>query len=179
MGREKRGSASGAHPPRRTVNVKSGQASAGRIITYQRTGPPAILPFSISPPTRYVKHRDALPYRAGRKLTAILYLNEGWEREHGGELRLWPEGGSRCAAGVGALSSGEGAMKGGGASSSRQGAMSRRDGAMNSGKGVAEPLKPLVVAPLADRLIIFISSLQHEVLPSWADRCACGEGGIR
>ena len=43
---------------------------------------------------RYVKHRDALPYKAGRKLTVIYYLNEQWEQGHGGELRIWPTDGS-------------------------------------------------------------------------------------
>lgn len=85
--------------------------------------------------SRYVKHRDALPYRAGRKLTAILYLNEGWQREHGGELRLWP--------------------------------------AVEDNQ---PPAPPLIVAPLADRLVIFISSLEHEVLPSWAHRSVFREG---
>lgn len=68
---------------------------------------------------RYVKHRDALPYKAGRKLTLIYYLNENWRPEHGGELRLWP------------LPEGE--------------------------------APPLTLAPVRDRLVVFISSLEHEV----------------
>ena len=76
---------------------------------------------------RYVKHRDALPYKAGRKLTVIYYLNEGWRPEHGGELRIWPEQG--------------------------------------------DP-QPVTLAPRADRLLVFISSLEHEVLPAWAPRYA-------
>ena len=78
--------------------------------------------------TRYVKHRDALPYQAGRKLTVIYYVNAGWRPAHGGELRLWPEP--------------EGAAP------------------------------PVVLAPVADRLVCFISSLEHEVLPAWAPRFA-------
>ena len=39
---------------------------------------------------RYVKHRDALPYKAGRKLTVIYYLNAHWRPGDGGELRIWP-----------------------------------------------------------------------------------------
>ena len=77
---------------------------------------------------RYVKHRDALPYQAGRKLTVIYYVNAGWHPAHGGELRLWPEP--------------EGAAP------------------------------PVVLAPVADRLVCFISSLEHEVLPAWAPRFA-------
>ena len=74
---------------------------------------------------RYVKHRDALPYKAGRKLTAIYYVNAQWRAADGGELQLWP--------------------------------------------GDAPPVR---VAPRADRLVIFISSLWHEVLPAWGSRCA-------
>jgi SM-20-related protein len=40
---------------------------------------------------RYVRHRDAWPHKPGRKLTLILYLNEGWRPGHGGCLRIWPE----------------------------------------------------------------------------------------
>ena len=75
---------------------------------------------------RYVKHRDALPYKAGRKLTVIYYLNPGWQPAHGGELRIWPPDGS----------------------------------------------EPVVVAPRADRLVLFVSSLEHEVLPAWRPRYA-------
>ena len=77
---------------------------------------------------RYVKHRDALPYKAGRKLTVIYYLNAEWQEGHGGELQIWP----------------------------------------SEEVGVV----PLRVPPLADRLLVFISSLEHEVLPSWRPRFA-------
>jgi len=79
--------------------------------------------------SRYAKHRDALAYRAGRKLTVILYLNSGWESAHGGELRLWP------------APTQEGAER-----------------------------EPVTVSPLADRLLLFVSSLEHEVLPAWKPR---------
>jgi SM-20-related protein len=44
---------------------------------------------------RYARHRDALagvspPGRPPRRLTAIYYLNDGWEPSHGGQLRLYP-----------------------------------------------------------------------------------------
>jgi SM-20-related protein len=44
---------------------------------------------------RYVRHRDAFAGARGpnRRLTAITYLNPGWEPAHGGLLRLFPEGG--------------------------------------------------------------------------------------
>ena len=73
---------------------------------------------------RYVKHRDALPYRPGRKLTLIYYSNDEWVPESGGELQLW----------------------------------------------LKEGRDPIKIAPLADRLVVFISSLEHEVLPSWQTR---------
>ena len=38
---------------------------------------------------RYVRHRDAFEGSADhRRVTAIVYLNEGWVPAHGGELRL-------------------------------------------------------------------------------------------
>lgn len=41
--------------------------------------------------TRYIKHRDAAPSEyAGRKLTALFYLNAEWSNKDGGELHLWP-----------------------------------------------------------------------------------------
>jgi SM-20-related protein len=44
-----------------------------------------------APGARYVKHRDAFPGQDNRRLTAIVYLNEGWQPEHGGELELCVE----------------------------------------------------------------------------------------
>jgi hypothetical protein len=76
----------------------------------------------------YVKHRDALPYQAGRKLTMIYYLNERWRPEDGGELQLWPEWPAGQA--------------------------------------------PVRVAPRSDRLLFFVSSLEHEVMPTWRPRYA-------
>ena len=77
---------------------------------------------------RYVKHRDALPYKAGRKLTLIYYLNTNWRPGHGGELHIWPND--------------------------------------------HESTMPVLVEPVADRLVIFVSSLEHEVLPAWHPRYA-------
>ena len=39
---------------------------------------------------RYVRHSDVSPAVANRRVTAILYLNEGWEPGHGGQLLLYP-----------------------------------------------------------------------------------------
>ena len=77
---------------------------------------------------RYVKHRDALPYKAGRKLTVIYYLNDQWGARPRGELRIWP-----------------------------------------SDEADEEPV---TIELVADRLLIFISSLEHEVLPAWCPRYA-------
>lgn len=41
---------------------------------------------------RYVRHRDAFPGQSNRRVTAIYYANPGWRLEHGGLLRLYPEG---------------------------------------------------------------------------------------
>ncbi len=43
--------------------------------------------------SRYTRHRDAFMGDDNRRLTAILYLNEGWEPAHGGLLRLHLETG--------------------------------------------------------------------------------------
>lgn len=44
-----------------------------------------------SPGAKYVKHRDAFPGQDNRRLTAIVYLNEGWQPADGGELELCVE----------------------------------------------------------------------------------------
>jgi SM-20-related protein len=40
---------------------------------------------------RYVRHVDALPGKNVRQVTAVLYLNPSWRREHAGHLRLHVE----------------------------------------------------------------------------------------
>ena len=42
--------------------------------------------------TRYVRHSDVSPTVPHRRVTAILYLNEGWTPSQGGELLLYPSG---------------------------------------------------------------------------------------
>ena len=44
-----------------------------------------------APGARYVRHRDAFAGQDNRRVTAIVYLNEGWVPEHGGQLRLHVE----------------------------------------------------------------------------------------
>lgn len=76
--------------------------------------------------SRYVRHADAFPGGPNRTLTAIYYLNEGWEPAHGGALRLF-----------------------------------------------REPAPPLDLPPILDRLVVFLAGrVEHEVLPSWAERLA-------
>jgi len=41
---------------------------------------------------RYQRHRDSFRGQQGRRVTAIFYLNPGWQPAHGGSLRLHPEG---------------------------------------------------------------------------------------
>ena len=134
---------------------------------------------------RYVKHRDALPYKAGRKLTLIYYLNAGWRPEHGGELRLWPREGDPvvvppvadrlCAADLDRPSSAR-----------RRLPLSRMTGrtffhhtppsALSSARSRcprchALPSQPLRSPPRC-RSVCFVSSLEHEVLPAWRPRYA-------
>ncbi|MDP1824550.1 MAG: 2OG-Fe(II) oxygenase [Archangium sp.] len=40
------------------------------------------------PGAHYARHRDAFPGQDNRRVTAIVYLNEGWGPQHGGQLRL-------------------------------------------------------------------------------------------
>ncbi|EOD39620.1 hypothetical protein EMIHUDRAFT_200170 [Emiliania huxleyi CCMP1516] len=42
---------------------------------------------------RYSQHSDVSPAAPNRRVTAILYLNNGWESDHGGELVLHPPDG--------------------------------------------------------------------------------------
>jgi SM-20-related protein len=42
----------------------------------------------------YVRHRDAFPGQANRRVTAIFYANPDWRPEHGGLLRLYLEEGT-------------------------------------------------------------------------------------
>jgi Rps23 Pro-64 3,4-dihydroxylase Tpa1-like proline 4-hydroxylase len=86
-------------------------------------------------PVGYVKHRDSAPSPyAGRKLTVIYYLNPGWEASrHGGRLRIWP-----CA---------------------KENLFPEEPGADPPPTG----LDPVWVEPALDRLVVFRSSLEHEV----------------
>lgn len=40
------------------------------------------------PGAKYVRHRDTFPGDDNRRVTAIVYLNSGWQPTHGGQLRI-------------------------------------------------------------------------------------------
>ena len=84
-----------------------------------------------------------------RRLTAILYLNDDWQKQHGGALRLWPPG-----------SAGEGEGEGAGA-----------DAGGAEAKVKAEP--HIDIAPIANRVVVFMSSaIEHQVCASFHPRVA-------
>ena len=45
-----------------------------------------------APGAKYVRHLDAFRGQSNRRLTAIVYLNDGWQPAHGGALRLFTDG---------------------------------------------------------------------------------------
>lgn len=53
--------------------------------------------FALYPPGRfYQRHRDQHAASDARKISTVLYLNEGWEVEDGGELVLYTAAGPRA-----------------------------------------------------------------------------------
>lgn len=81
---------------------------------------------------RYVRHSDVGPQTPDRRLTVIYYMNQHWQQDHGGVLRLYLPVRSRSQSSI----------------------------------------EPFDVAPLFDRLLVFRSEIEHEVLPSAAPRLA-------
>jgi Rps23 Pro-64 3,4-dihydroxylase Tpa1-like proline 4-hydroxylase len=91
-----------------------------------------------------VRHTDRSETSPARRVTAILYLNPGWEpASHGGQLCLYSAGGQGTASSA----------------------------AVPGGFAAGEPA--VVVAPLSSRLVVFESGIPHEVLPAHACRCTC------
>jgi len=93
---------------------------------------------------RYARHTDAIPEQGGehRRLTSILYLNPSWTEVDGGQLRIY-------------LPEHLGRQVPGGVVSSCP------------GKWLLD------IAPKHDRFVLFGSAwLEHEVLPSYAERFA-------
>jgi SM-20-related protein len=133
---------------------------------------------------RYVKHRDAAPVvRPGRKLTLLYYLNLGWQPEHGGQLRIWPLPAAAAAAaaatGAGGCSSAAAAADLAGLlhavmesslldddGDKRAAATAGEGSGGGGGGGGGGSCCYRVIEPTADRLVCFLSPLEHEVLPS-------------
>ena len=127
---------------------------------------------------RYVRHHDNACSRSegeqcnGRRLTAILYLNEGWEVAHGGHLRLYPP--YKPDAAKEALQELQAWLL------TQHDAPDAEMVAHTFHERLAEittndDAPPLFdVAPIADRLILFYSDYRvpHEVLPAHRDRLA-------
>ena len=127
---------------------------------------------------RYVRHHDNACSRSegeqcnGRRLTAILYLNEGWEVAHGGQLRLYPPYKPDTA--KEALQELQAWLL------TQHDVPDAEAVAHTFHKRLAEittndEAPPLCdVAPIADRLILFYSDYRvpHEVLPAHRDRLA-------
>ena len=127
---------------------------------------------------RYVRHHDNACSRSegeqcnGRRLTAILYLNEGWEVAHGGHLRLYPP--YKPDAAKEALQELQAWLL------TQHDAADAEMVAHTFHERLAEittndDAPPLCdVAPIADRLILFYSDYRvpHEVLPAHRDRLA-------
>jgi Rps23 Pro-64 3,4-dihydroxylase Tpa1-like proline 4-hydroxylase len=127
---------------------------------------------------RYVRHHDNACSRSegeqcnGRRLTAILYLNEGWEVAHGGHLRLYPP--YKPDAAKEALQELQAWLL------TQHDAPDSEMVAHTFHERLAEittndDAPPLCdVAPIADRLILFYSDYRvpHEVLPAHRDRLA-------
>jgi hypothetical protein len=92
---------------------------------------------------KYVRHVDN-PDGNGRLLTAVYYLNQGWQASHGGELVLYPR------------------------------ARPKRAPPAASARSGADVERSVRVEPLLDRLVLFWSDgrTPHEVLPASANRLA-------
>ena len=134
----------------------------------------------------YEQHRDAMPddgcggsgecsnEQRQRQVTAVAYTTENWtEDEHGGQLKLW-------LTPVQAKAWAEAGWPGRGkahapSSLATNGNASCTSGSVTDGRDSAtsDAVAELVVAPIAGRLIIFLSgAVDHSVLPSHANRVA-------
>ena len=104
----------------------------------------------------YRRHSDA-QNASRRVLTAIYYPNGAWRPSDGGRLRLYLPRRARAAAGVGVKAREE-----------------EEEEDNEEGRGEVEGAAPphVDVDPIADRLVVFDSRLEHEVLPVAAARSA-------
>lgn len=94
----------------------------------------------------YIRHRDAKPQRSGRKLTCLCYFNNDWVEEHGGQLRIWPY---------------------------KDDVISGAEHCTDGKSEDVENTSFVDIAPLGMRIVVFRSSLWHQVFPTKrADRYA-------
>eukprot|EP00879_Flechtneria_rotunda_P018527 GHRR01019440.1.p1 GENE.GHRR01019440.1~~GHRR01019440.1.p1 ORF type:complete len:449 (+),score=168.94 GHRR01019440.1:347-1693(+) len=102
---------------------------------------------------RYARHADASDAVPGRTVSALLYLNSDWDAQvDGGQLVLYNAVHTAC---------------GSNGSSSADAA-----GSVGAPFGYLAGEPALVVSPIAGRLLVFDSRLNHEVLPAQKHRYA-------
>jgi SM-20-related protein len=122
--------------------------------------------------TRYIKHRDCHPERPGRKLTVLYYLNSDWIPEHGGCLRIWPM--SSISAGESIDSMHEGLCREEGATllekMKRDQVSEYSSSSSSTSTSSIDGEEPVIVEPKLDRMVIFVSTMEHEVLPAFSER---------
>lgn len=88
--------------------------------------------------THYVRHRDSAPSEyAGRKLTALYYMNPRWKPAQGGKLRLWKS------------------LK-----------LLNDEGFESE----ADDGDFIDIEPVLDRLVLFRSYMEHQVMPAYFSR---------
>ncbi len=99
------------------------------------------------PAGRYVRHCDASASAPGRVITAILYLNPGWDTARdGGQLAIYND------------------------EIHASGLQPAPEPLVSNNQQHLPDLCTLV-SPLGGRLLLFESSIPHEVLPSHSQRC--------
>ena len=128
---------------------------------------------------RYVRHHDNScslsegEHCNGRRLTAILYLNEGWEASHGGELRVYPP--YEPDAAKAKLTRLREWLHANAHAYADEEEFQRVFREKLEGVSTNDDAPALCdVAPLSDRLVLFYSDYRvpHEVLPAHRDRLA-------
>lgn len=114
---------------------------------------------------RYIRHCDNAGKRNGRRLTAIVYLNEQWKDGDGGELRIF-----RCSrAGDSVVD-----CDGNSLNAFDDNERNDRTASETEERGDVSDVVRRDVAPLAGRLVLFFSDerVPHEVLACATDRYA-------
>ena len=107
----------------------------------------------------YRRHRDRFRRKAHRVVSLVLYLNEHWTPEDGGELVIYPEP-DGVAGGDADVDHAEEDFRPAEEAVERAGESTRRA----EEEAVVEPAEKIVVVePHAGRLVVFLSELEHEV----------------